>query len=758
MRKLLFTILLLAIISPAYAEQEIPVNIKAENLKYIEGTSIITASGSVEVKFDKIIIFADSLTMDTKSNVVTAEGNVKMSGLGYNSECSALTYSISDETSAYSGFKTILSPSNARGNLYLKAGSITDERKRMTGYEGSVTSCDYSDPHYITKAKRVEYYPNDKIIGYSATLYLIDAPVFWVPIIIYDLKGKQKRNWSFGHNDVEGDFIKTSWDYPFGQVFLDEMSKKGFGQGLTYDYNSKKQNGRIYLYHLEEADTHLSDWVTKIDHKIGVADQSTLGLSYALSKTYQVPSGRLDQSAYSINFNSSGDKRLNASINAFDNRIGQQERLNMQLQYAAGTYNTNYSLNYDQGKGDSRYIRVAERLSHSQNLFFDNTRLNFNAAYYNNIQSSGQIGNELLEPNLDITHQGSFYNLRLHENWHLDLDKGLFTADTGDQFMETQPELSLNINPIDLKLFSLSSSFGYGWYHEVKYAPSIGQNRDYATGRYRATLNANKTIQLGLGTNLGIGLGLDQFLYDPGDALNAFREDASLNSQGYDFFRNNLTYSRGISDGNSPFYFDKFFTKYENIRDTMTFYRQNSFNWMNTCGYNYTTKKYFNYDTNMSIRPHKAFDLNFRSGFDIENQKYLDLSSGIRIMPWEQFSSNLNLVNDLNVGGIKYGNMLVDLETGSEKDWGNHWHFKYGYVYEPSSKELKLRDIMIVKDLHCWNITYTYSDYRKEISMIFTLKAFPGDPIGYQTGRGFYFDSFDKALKEGTNQASPVRY
>lgn len=760
MKKLILLLLLSSIASSyyAFAEEEIPVNIKADNLRYIEGTNIVTASGSVEVKFDKITIRSDSLTMDTISKIVTAEGNVKMYGLGYDSECSALTYSISNETSSYSGFKTVLSPSNVKGNLYLKAGTISDELKRMTGKEGSVTTCDYTNPHYITMAKRVEYYPNDKIIGYSATLYMVNAPVFWMPIIIYDLKGRQRRNWSFGHNDVEGDFLKTSWDYPSGQIFLDEMSKKGFGHGLTYNYNQSKIDGKIYLYHLEEADTHLSDWVTKINHNIGITDKTTLGLAYTLSKTYQVPSGRLDQSTYSMNFNSTGDKRLTATVNAYDNRLGNQENLNAQVGYSTGALNTNYSINLDQGKADSRYIRLSERFSHSQPLFSDSTRLNFNAAYYNNIQSAGQQGNELLEPNLDITNQGSFYNLRFHENWHLDLDRDLYKADSTDQFLETQPELTLNLNPLDLKLFNLSSNFGYGWYHEVKFDPNINRNRDYATGRYKASLSANKNIPLGLGTGLGIGIGLDQFLYDPGDAMNAFREDASLNSQGYDFFRNNLNYTRGISDGNSPFYFDKFSTKYESIRDTMTLYYQNYFNWMNTCGYNYATKKYFNYDTNMTINPIKPLNFNFRSGFDIENQKYLDLSSGIRIVPWEQFSSNINMVNDLNVGGIKYGNMLIDLETGNEEDWGNHWHFKYGYVYEPSSKQLQLRDIMIVKDLHCWSVTYTYSDLRKEVTMMFTLKAFPGDPLGYNTGRGFYFDTFEKALKEETGQASPVRY
>ncbi|MBI5701698.1 hypothetical protein HZC34_07675 [Candidatus Saganbacteria bacterium] len=760
-KRFLLLLIFISIATTAFAEEEIPVNIKAEKLKYIEGTSIIRAEGSVEVKLDRVTIRADSLIMDTKTNIVTAEGNVLMSGLDYDAQCASMLYLVSQETASYKGFQSIVSPSNVRGSLYLKADEINDLRNKMTGQEGKVTTCDKSDPHYFSASKRVEYYPEDKIIGYSNTLYIMDIPVFWLPFLVYDLHGKRDRNWSFGHNDVEGDFIKTTWGYPHGQIFLDEMQKKSSGQGFTYDYNNQNNNGSLYLYHVEEADAGLTDWVAKINHNIGINDKTKLGLAFALNNMYQIPAGRLSQTSYSINLNHTGtgttDANFSSTMNVFDNRAGNQEHLDFSVNRSLSSANTSYGFNLDQSKGDGRYIRNTQRLSHSQQLPLGNTRLNFNAAYYRAIQNAGIYGDELFEPNIEIINSGSFYNLRLYENAHIDLDRNLYTGDSNDQYLETQPEITLNLNPVDLKLVSLSSSLNYGWFHEIHYASGINANRDYSTGRYKAAINANKSIPLGLGTTFRLGAGLDQFLYDPGDAMNAFREDAGLSTQGYDFMRNDLSYSRGISDGNSPFFFDKFSTKYHNIRDTLVFYYGNYWNWTNSCGYNYETNKYFNYDSSMMIRPLNAVNMNFVSGFDIENQKYLDLSSNIRLLPWDKFSTNLSFVNDLNFGGIKYGNMLLELETADEKDWGNHWKFKYGYVYEPASKELKLRDIMIAKDLHCWEISYTYSDYRKEIAMMFTLKAFPGDPIGYKTGRGFYFDTFDKALKEQTQMESPKR-
>jgi len=100
--------------------------------------------------------------------------------------------------------------------------------------------------------------------------------------------------------------------------------------------------------------------------------------------------------------------------------------------------------------------------------------------------------------------------------------------------------------------------------------------------------------------------------------------------------------------------------------------------------------------------------ISFKSGFDIENQKYLDLSSNLKLNPIDKFSVDLGIVNDLNFGGVKQGSALFDLETGSTEDWGNHWNFKYGFVYDTVLQDFKVRDIMIKKDLHCWDVTYTY--------------------------------------------------
>ena len=91
----IFSILLVS--SRAYSE-EVPVKIRAENLKYDQESGLISASGSVEIMFEGMKIRSDTARIDTASNVATAEGHVKIEQTDYNFLSSRLTYDMSSET------------------------------------------------------------------------------------------------------------------------------------------------------------------------------------------------------------------------------------------------------------------------------------------------------------------------------------------------------------------------------------------------------------------------------------------------------------------------------------------------------------------------------------------------------------------------------------------------------------------------------------------------------------------------------------
>jgi len=586
-------------------------------------------------------------------------------------------------------------------------------------------------------------------------MYAGPVPIFWFPYFEYDLKGRKKNNWSMGHNEIEGDFIKSFWDYPYGTFLLDLMSKKGTGYGIDNPYTlSSREAGSYYAYHLDEADTGISDWVYKIRYNLKTDQGSTVSLSHSFSKLYLIPGGRMDQSDYNASLK---NKYFKANLDVLDNRWGNQELINLNL----SNDNNNYSLYLNQGMTDPRAISSSQRFSHNQTIFDKNTTLNLSANYLTNISKVGIPGDERLDLSYDLNSNQSLYQLRIHEDWYMDLDRGLYTGDSNIQYLEKQPEITLSLNPVDLKLFELNSSLGYGYYHEVAYVPALGGNRDYATGRYAAVLSVDKTIPLVLFSSLSLSCGVCQYLYQPGDQMYSFSEDLGLNTNIKNIVTNDVLFTRGISEGNTPFLFDRLGTKYSSIRDTLAVKYLDKFKWTATGGYNYESKQYFNIDTSLLLAPLSLLTLNFVSGFDIENQKYLDLSTRATFSPFKGLNNQTTVLQDLNSGYLKNASNYLDYEMGTEKEWLNHWHFILGNVYNPQTQDFRLVDIMVEKDLHCWDLKCTYSDYRKEFAIVFTIKAMPGEQVGYAGNRGFYFDALEKALgdvKGEFQNASPQRY
>lgn len=755
MAKFIFSLLFICLITPSFAE-EIPVNIKSEKLTYVEGTNIIKASGSVEVRLKGVTIYADLLTMDSESKVATAEGNVKMIAEDYEAFSSRLVYDASSEVSAYADFKTKLTSPKVKGYLFLSAQELNDVEEMMRGTKGSITTCGDEQPHFFTVADKVEFHPDDYVLGYNVFMIVGKAPVWWMPIMYYDLSDRGKQNWVFGHNDVEGDYIKSTWGYPLGILYLDLMQKKGFGHGTEIAYGLGAWGlGKFFIYHLDEQDTGITDWVTRIEHTKQIDPKTTLKIDHAYTATYLIPSGRRDQTTFGLNLAHSDKARWGLNFNTFDDRIAALQKYSFGFNQAQDKVSTNYNFNYDFAKKSPYWIRSSQRFSHRRPLS-DKITLSTKANYYNYVADAGQNGDERLEPEVELSGRGDGYSWRIYENWYIDLDQNNYTGDESYQFLEKQPEVDISPNPINWPLFTLRPKFGYGYYREVRYVPALGRNRDFSTQRYQTTLNLDRTIPLAFGTTAILGAGVDQFLYGPGDQRYVYRERIRLQTRQFGFFENSINYRKGRSDGNTPFLFDQIGTNYHDVKETLTFYQGSKFRWQTDGGFNWQTHKWFDVNTNLSVKPQEQLSWNLRTGWEIENTRYKDLINNLTLIPYSFFTLTFQSVSDMNQGQLKSGSLLYDfyLLEGQR----NQWHFKISQVYETASQQFKVRDIMLVKDLHCWELKYTYSDLRKEFGLTISLKALPDEPVGVSSGRGFYYEGFEKEFKKFKQEGEVRRY
>src|SRR3989339_891037 len=747
---LLFWLLFAPVILAAVDQTEIPVTLRAEKLRYYDNSSLVEALGSVEVEFSNAKIKADSLIMDTATDVATAEGNVRLFSRDYDATADQMVYNISSESFVFLGFKSKNRPKNIKGELYISAKQLTDYDQVMRGEQGTITTCGADKPHFSQGAQAMTYYPDDHAEGANSLTYVGRLPVMWLPYIRYEMKKPMQKMFNFGHNDVEGDFVKTAWAWPAGLLLIDLMEKKGIGLGNEYKFNNQNYGlGRLYLYQVNEKDTGLSDWVFRLDDEKMLNEKTKLKFSQRYTSIYQIPSGRLDQTALSLNVSYADKDKRSINMETLDDRLGNLKRYTLQFnQQMGGTFLT-YGANYDYAKTAPLWMRGSQTLGWRQALLNNRVNFSFNSTYNHSTAYAGDSGQERVAPAVEFTGAENWFNWRYSQNWFIDLRQYLSPGIARYESTEKQPEIEINPRAIDFKLFSLASSFGFGNYREVKTLPQLGIMRDFTASRFKIGLNAPKSLPAGPGTTLSLGAGLDQQLYSPGDQLYAYRENAGLTTDLGGWFRNELAYRKGSTDGNSPFFFDKLNTTFHEATEKITFYRGNQFRWSFTGGRNWQTNKWYDLMTYLSVTPHKNLRWALDSGWDIENTKYKDLVTSLGLVPSDIFALSLALRHDLNLGEVRSASALYDLYF--MKGAPNQMHVTLSQVYDTSSRELKLRDIAIVKDLHCWEMRYAYSDYRKEFSFTFRLKAMPDEPFGYASGRGFYFEGFQEAEKQLKN-------
>jgi hypothetical protein len=757
--KLLAFCFLVLACSPLLAETSVPVDIKADRLKYYENSDLVEASGSVEVELKGVTIQSDRLRMDSATNIATAEGNVKLIAADYTAAAGSLVYDADKESSNFSDFKARLAPGDLKGPLFLDAGQMTEKHDTMTGGPAELSTCDREKPHYFLLADKIGYFPGDHIEGRNVTVYVGEAPVLWLPVFYYDLHNQQHKNWTFGHNDVEGSYLKTSWDQPYGTLLIDLLEKKGTGYGISTDNYALAALGlgSLYLYHLDERDTGISDWVEKISQTKKLGDHTTVKLDQSYVTTYLLPSGRSDQTTFGLGLNYSDQTTLGGNFNLLDDRAGNYGRYSLQLNQSGGPLSSNYSNIYEYARNDPRWLRDSQRFNFNLALG-DRIKLSSMTNYYHYSPGAENPGQEKVEPQIDLTGSDPNYSWRYSENWFIDLRQSLYPGVSSYEYLEKQPEFELASKMLDLKLFNLQSTLDTGYYREVKSVPQLGGSgfRDFSSQRMKASVNASKSVPLGAGTMLNLGAGLDQSLYGPGDELFALRESAGLQTDLRSCFRNSLNLRQAYTEGNSPFFFDRLDTYYHDLTEQMTFYYLDKFNWTVSGGHNWQTNKYYDAMTDLAFKPDPRWRLHMATGWDIENTVYKNLVVGLTLLPSEIYTTDLNFTQDMNGAGLQYASALHDLYILKGAD--NEIHLRCSQVFDPAAKGFRIGDIMIVKQLHCWEMSFNYSDYQKNYSFVFSLKALPGEPAGFSSTSGFSFQGFQQAIDQLNPQGEVRRY
>jgi hypothetical protein len=786
-------LIILLMLTVVYAVEELPISIKGNSLVYHEDE--VVARGQASIAYGGYEINADAITINTKTNLIIGDGHVLIGQTDKTLPAESFVYDITTEQLEINAVKYSFRPAVAKQDIFLSFDQgfnlhVTNNSEDiLKGTSGRLTTCDLDAPHYWVKAKQFLYYPNDKIVAYHMTMHFwfSPLPMMYSPYYVFGL-GKRNVVFMFpkiGSNTVEGNFIKTETryfidDFNEGSVFVDAMQTKGNGKGWYHSYNFGDP-GAIYYYTVDEQDMRHPRRDTKIikwhqEYSPSIYDKFTINHRYR--KTYLLPLGFEDKSDedFAYDYRDGSDTaKLNYSLASDYQYFTENQSFASNVHMGSQTNTTAWQKNYRQ---NDQYRYEAFNMTQVWQVNPE-WQYRINPAYSRTKVRSNPFDERMdLAMDLDLTPQEKkyFQSMSVHSNWSYDMDRDMVTADNNtSEFLEKMPEVTVkgirqNIGAVteNEAWFSVDSTYTTGLIREAKYFAAYDRRRVFQATKYSVEWTPFKTYDLGLAT-MTLARTYKQTGYSTYDAHYMLSDRPLLVSDWWGWYRNRLEYEDTRGKGNSPFFYDDpVVTDTKHGRHTMTFYQRSMLVANVSSGKEYKTNLFDDYLYDLTCDPWEDGKIKFTaaSGENYYTHVYQDLVIGTTVHPWERHYYRLSVAKDMNknfdenmyAGKMKSASSEADFSFGRTYEemkywsfWESEWHFIVKNTYDFNTEYYNLQSFSLGKDLHCWYMRYNMTPVRKEWWVVFTLKAFPGEPLNVHGNedKDFSFEAFSDELNSG---------
>ncbi|MBI1882711.1 MAG: LPS-assembly protein LptD [Chlamydiae bacterium] len=247
---LLFIFGLLSFSSHAFA-QDLPIEVNADSLDYDREEGIATGIGHVVVTYQDTTLLADKGFVNLKTKEAHAEGHVQIIQKDRRLVGDALDYNFGTGYGEFKNASSYYAPWYAKGEKVIRYSKTKYEIQK-----GYITTCDYPNPHYRLRARRVDIYPGNKLVAHHVFFVVGKVPIFWLPYYVHSLK---KSPWTFipGYSKRWGAFFLSSFNwldtqYVDSDVRLDYRFRRGLGVGVDAQYLVKNEGGgdlKTYYIH-----------------------------------------------------------------------------------------------------------------------------------------------------------------------------------------------------------------------------------------------------------------------------------------------------------------------------------------------------------------------------------------------------------------------------------------------------------------------------------------------------------------------------
>ncbi|MBP82386.1 MAG: hypothetical protein CMO61_00895 [Verrucomicrobiales bacterium] len=247
------TLLLLPLGSFAQTVQN--VEIDSNFSEYDQGMNIAKAWGDVVVTYGDLTIQADQVEFHRETGKIFARENVRAFTGSETVDAEEIIYNIHTGEMTTSQFKSSLEPIFYTSDRIAKPDEARDGP--FTLLNSSFTTHDSANPNFRVKVKKLEIYPDDKMVLHGAKVSIGKVPVMWFPYFVQPLEEELGYHFTPGWNSPWGAFLLNQYGFKLGteylvQAQLDVRSDRGIAGGLEVkdrNFDTSSQIGKLKLYY-----------------------------------------------------------------------------------------------------------------------------------------------------------------------------------------------------------------------------------------------------------------------------------------------------------------------------------------------------------------------------------------------------------------------------------------------------------------------------------------------------------------------------
>lgn len=676
--------------------------------------SLVTAKGSVKAIYREFTVTSDAANIDLRTKLATFTGNVVFTAVGQVVKGSFLSLNLDTREWRFESAVSTVTPDRFPGQLqapiFLSGAVITGLGGKVIDIKsGGFTTCNLEEPHYFLDAKSATVYTDRKLIARDATFIALGRTILKLSRVVIPIR-QIRDNPSFlprvGRTEEEGFFMKAAYAYAAskdnsGDLKLDLMSKKGIGLGVVHDYNLGGANGELNAYWLNDVNRHLNTMTGRFTYKEKFGDISTNFTSDYRANSYQ----------YSPQSTSlSNDLRLIRQVAGMSTTLAIQDSVDNGF----GTYN-----------------RLSSNLTHNQ-TFGKHSFGSINLDYFRSESPLFVNGSTITAANAQLTSRLEFRDQIKEVDWALrlakidDLSDEAFISQTGgSRFAGTErlPELELtsDTNRLGMELpFKVPAQLGMA---VGRYTEDLGVVDE---SRAMASINVpQQSYKLADRLNLLAGAGFRQYAYSDGTAQYAYDGAVGLARQLGQHSRASLNYRILHPDGFTPFRFD-FLGRYNTMTGNIDIQESKKFRASVFTGYNFGQKDFQWQDLTFraTYQPSQRYLIYTSTGYDLNRSQWRALVNQFRVRLPGSFRLDVGSRYDFQTS--KFASLKTEIDT----PMGKLWHLRGNAGYNGFTKNFDYKNIQLVRDLHCWEMSFAYVDQTgffpdKGFRLNFRIKAFP---------------------------------